>query len=123
MSRRENKYLRQRRQVENNLTECSLGCGSTIHFIRSVKFDNEKRRFVPGAYIPVERQLINGDCNKTIVAIYPIELRGRVIPKADPDVQGYEPHFAYCSEYKRQERVQKSAGRKPIPRAVQMELF
>ena len=70
---------------------------------------------MPGAYIPVERQLINGDCNKTIVAIYPIELRGRVIPKADPDVQGYEPHFAYCSEYKRQERVQKSAGRKPIP--------
>lgn len=110
-----------RRQTQaNNYCECSFGCGASIHFIRSVKFDAGSGRWIAGSYIPVENELFWGDGIKTLVAIYPPEMRGRVLVKADPEIQGYEPHFGYCEAYQRQEKT-KAIRRQRA--AKQIELF
>lgn len=109
-----------RRQTdEENVAECSFGCGSQIRFIRSVRYDRDLNRFVVGSFIPVQPVLVWGDCFRTLVVVYPHELRGRVVPNADPDIQGYEPHFGYCSEYQKQEKIKKAHRER---KAIQLEL-
>ena len=91
------------RQVSNQLIKCRLGCGETIHFIRSVKWDKDAGVWRPGSYIPVNNQLLHGDYMRTLVLIWPVEMRGQVVPKADEEMQGYEPHFGTCPVYQERE--------------------
>lgn len=106
--------------VENNRVECRLGCGKTIHFIRSVSWCNISGRYKPGSYIPCETPLLTGNGEKTLVLIWPVSMRGRVVPKAGNDMQGFEPHFANCEVHLEKQRER---ARRRQKRAVQMSLF
>lgn len=97
--------------IPGSLIACSLGCGEMIQFIQTRKLDKESGDYILGKKIPVGRNLVWGDGKMTLVVIYPPTERGRVIPKAPPEFQGYEPHFAHCSKYQKQNR--RRPDRKP----------
>ena len=99
---------------------CRLGCGSKIHFMQAQKLDKERGIYIPGKFVPVNTELLNGDYIRTLVLIWPVDMRGRVVPEACEDMQGYEPHFGTCPVYKERER-EKAIRRSR--EAVQAELF
>lgn len=103
-------------QRTNNIRKCRLNCGNNIQFVHSVKWDEQRQMYVAGSFIPCNTQLLTGDYIRTLVLVWPVEMRGRVVPQADEDMQGFEPHFGTCSVYLDKQKVKRSKG-------VQTSLF
>lgn len=120
------KTRRRLAQTENVFSECRNACGRRIHFIRTRRLDEASNTYVPGAFIPCETELVNGDGTRTLVVILPIELRGRVVPFAGAELQGFEPHFGNCITRR---RIESEPDREPVERTyiapadAQLSLF
>ena len=104
---------------ENRLAPCRLKCGMHILFIRTVRFDEELQRYTIGDYMPCNPELLTGNDERTLVAIYPVEMRGVVVPKASETIQGYEPHFGSCINYEANRRRREAKAH----RSAQLSLF
>jgi len=89
---------------------CKL-CNRTIRYMRvkrKIK-GSDPARYEDGGTMPVDPALQWGDGRRTLVVIHPVEMRGRVVVKAGPEIQGLESHFGTCPVYlKRQRQKQKA---------------